>query len=120
MSERPSDEAIWASVAQTLRRTVLPYVSDPQARSAAIQLIGLATYASRRGPDVEGERRAQLAEALGGSAGQDIMRSCFAVLADPDHPAHETIRDIVQSHLEHDLAKEEALLHARRGQVPGG
>ena len=48
------------------------------------------------------------------------MRSCFAVLADADHPAHGTIRDIVQSHLDQDLATEEALLHARRGQVPGG
>ncbi|HEY0518970.1 MAG TPA: hypothetical protein VGC84_05705 [Ilumatobacteraceae bacterium] len=120
MSERPSDEAIWASVAQTLRRTVLPYVSDPQARSATIQLIGLATYASRRGPDVEGERIAELTKALGGAAGQDLMRSCFAVLADPDHPAHEDIRSIFERHLEQDLASEEALLQARRGQVPGG
>src|SRR3954468_16069494 len=73
MSERPSDQAIWASVAQTLRRSVVAHVSDPQARSAVIHLIGLATYPSRRGPDVEGERRAELLEALGGSAGQDLM-----------------------------------------------
>ncbi len=120
MSDRPSDEAIWAAVANTLRTTVLPQVSDPQARSATIHLIGLATYASRRGPDPDLDRRGELAAALGGAAGQDLMRSCFVVLADPDHAAHDAVRDIFRRHLEQDLATEAVLLQARRGQVPGG
>lgn len=120
MSDRPSDDAIWASVAETLRRSVLPHVSDPQARSATIHMIGLAVYASRRGPDPDADRLRELTAALGGAAGQDPRRACFVVLADPDHAAHDAVRDIFQRHLEHDLATEAALLQARRGQVPGG
>lgn len=120
MTDRPSDDAIWASVANTLRTAVLPHVSDPQARTSAIHLIGLATYASARGPDPDSERLAELRYALGGAAGQDVMRSCFAVLADPDHNARQVLRDILERHLEEDLAAEAALLQARRGQVSGG
>jgi hypothetical protein len=120
MSERPSDEAIWASVANTLRTTVLPQLSDPQARSSTIHLIGLATYAGRRGPDPDLNRLEELAQALGASSGQDVRRSCFAVLADPHHAAHPVIREIIERHLEQDLETEAALLRARRGQVPGG
>lgn len=107
-------------MADTLRTTVLPQVSDPQARSATIHLIGLAVYASRRGPEPDTERLQELASALGASSGQDVLRSCFAVLADPHHAAHPVIRDILERHLERDLATEAALLQARRGQVPGG
>ena len=120
MSERPSDEAIWASVANTLRTRVLPQLSDPQARSSTIHLIGLATYAGRRGPDPDLNRLEELAQALGASSGQDVRRSCFAVLADPHHAAHPVIREIIERHLEQDLETEAALLRARRGQVPGG
>ena len=120
MTDRPSDDAIWASVANTLRTAVLPYVSDPQARSAAVQVIALATYASRRGPDPSAERLQELAGVLGGAAGQDLMRSCFAVLADPRHNAHEPLRELLERHLVEDLAAEAALLEARRGQVSGG
>ena len=119
MSDRPSDDAIWASVANTLRATVLPQLSDPQARSATIHLIGLATYASRRGPDPDLDRLEELAAALGGASGQDVRRSCFAVLADPHHAAYQVVREILERHLEQDLHTEAALLKARRGQVPG-
>jgi hypothetical protein len=120
MSDRPSDDAIWASVANTLRGTVLPQLSDPQARSATIHLIGLAMYATRRGPDPDLDRLEELAAALGGASGQDVRRSCFAVLADPHHAAYQVVREILERHLEQDLHTEAALLKARRGQVPGG
>jgi hypothetical protein len=120
MTDRPTDEAIWASVANTLLTAVLPHVSDPQARSSALQLIALANYASRRGPDLGDERREELAAALGGSAGQDVMRSCFVVLANPEHSAHQPLREILQRHLEEDLEVEAKMLEVRRGQVSGG
>lgn len=120
MIDRPTDEAIWASVADTLLTAVLPHVSDPQARSSALQLIALARYASRRGPDLGNDRHEELAAALGGSVGQDVMRSCFVVLADPKHSAHQPLREILQRHLEEDLEVEAKLLEVRRGQVSGG
>ncbi|MEY2582053.1 MAG: hypothetical protein QOE09_1902 [Ilumatobacteraceae bacterium] len=111
---------MWASVADTLRNTVLPQVTDPAARSATIQLIGMAIYAGRRGSDPQRRRLDELSVALGASAGQDVLRSCLAVLADPYHRAHRHIRDILESHLEEDLESETVLLKALGGQLPNG
>jgi aminoglycoside phosphotransferase (APT) family kinase protein len=44
----PSDVALWRSVAHTLVTTVLPAIADPWARTAAIQLVGLAVDAGAR------------------------------------------------------------------------
>lgn len=120
MSERPSDGALWASMADTLRCTVLPHLTDLHARSATIQLIGLAVYAGRRGSDPTRRRQEELAAAMGAAAGQDVLRSCIAVLADPYHRAHATIREILERHLDEDLETEAVLLKAFRGQVPDG
>jgi len=120
MSGRPSNEAMWASVLETLRDTVLPHVSDPHARSATIQLIGLAAYAGRRGADPTRRRIEELSAALGAAAGQDVLRSCMAVLSDPYHRAHSTVREILERHLDEDLAIESAMLDAFRGRVPDG
>ncbi|MEY2400764.1 MAG: hypothetical protein QOJ08_875 [Ilumatobacteraceae bacterium] len=107
-------------MADTLRSTVLPNVTDPHVRNATIQLIGLATYAARRGTDPSQRRRDELAVALGASAGQDVLRSCMAVLADPYHRVHSTIREILERHLGEDLESEAVLLKAYRGELPGG
>jgi HEAT repeat protein len=120
MSDRPSDAALWASVAETLRDTVLPNLTDPYAREAAIQLIGLAVYAGRRGNDPTRRRLEELAAVLGPAAGQDVLRSCVAVLADPYHRAHGPIREILERHLEDDVESETALLEALDGRVPRG
>ncbi|MEO7370087.1 MAG: hypothetical protein ABI949_15600 [Ilumatobacteraceae bacterium] len=120
MSDRPSDAALWASVSDTLRRTVLPELSDPEARAATIQLIALAVYAGRRGIDPARRRSDELSEALGGAAGQDVMRSCIAVLADPHHRILHVIREILGGHLDDDLEVESAMLQAINGQVPNG
>jgi hypothetical protein len=111
---------MWASVAETLRTTVLPTLTDPEARSATIQLIGIAIYARRRGNDPERRRLDELSEALGGSAGQDVLRSCIAVLADPYHREHRQIREILEAHLDEDVETEAVLLKALTGQVPNG
>jgi hypothetical protein len=120
MNDRPSDTALWASMAETLRNTVLPNITDPHARNATIQLIGLAVYAGKRGSDPTRRRHEELSAALGQAAGQDVLRSCIAVLADPYHRAHSTIREILERHLEEDLESETALLKAFRGQVADG
>ncbi len=120
MSGRPSDAALWASMAETLRDTVLPNLTDPYARNATIQLIGLAAYARHRGTDPTRRRLEELAAVLGPAAGQDVLRSCIAVLADPYHRMHTPIREILERHLDDDLESEAVLLEAFRGQVPRG
>ena len=72
---RPTDAAMWASMAVTLRRAVLPGIDDPHTRQLVIQLVGLATYARDRGPDPTAERVAALAGALDAlTAGQQPDR----------------------------------------------
>ena len=120
VSDRPSDAALWASMADTLRNTVLPNIIDPHARDATIRMIGLATYAGRRGNGPTRRRHEELAAALGPAAGQDVMRSCIAVLADPYHRENATIREILERHLDEDLERETVLLGALQRQVPSG
>lgn len=111
---------MWASVADTLRTTVLPHVTDPEARTAAIQLIGMAIYAGRRGSNPQRRRLDELSMALGASAGQDVLRSCSAVLGDPYHRVHGRIREILESQLDEDVENEVVLLKALGGQLPNG
>ena len=49
VTDRLTDDALWASVAATIREVLLPAIDDPWARQSAIQLVGLAEYARRRG-----------------------------------------------------------------------
>ena len=111
---------MWASVADTLRTTVLPHITDPEARTATIQLVGMAIYAGRRASDPRGRRLDELSVALGASAGQDVLRSCSAVLGDPHHRAHSHIREMLEGQLDEDLESEEVLLKALGGQLPNG
>lgn len=66
---RPSDDAMWASVAETMRQVVLPALGDdPHTRQVAIHLVGLATYAGRRGPDPVPARIDEIADLLDSAA----------------------------------------------------
>ncbi len=118
VNDRLSDVALWASMATTLRNTVLPNLTDAHARDATVQMIGLATYAGRRGTDPTRRRLEELSAALGAAAGQDVMRSCIAVLADPYHRENSLIREILERHLDEDLESEAVLLKALQGLVP--
>lgn len=74
-------------------------------------------------PDVEarirpGADRRNWLQPWGPAAGQDVLRSCIAVLADPYHRVHADIREILERHLDEDLATEAVLLNAFRGQLP--
>jgi hypothetical protein len=117
VNDRLSDAAMWASIAATLRNTVLPNLTDAHARDATVQMIGLATYAERRGSDPTRRRHEELSAALGAAAGQDVMRSCIAVLADPYHRDNSLIREILERHLDEDLENETVLLTALKGPV---
>jgi hypothetical protein len=118
MTDGASDAAMWASVAETLRKTVLPQLTDPEARAATIQLVAMAIYAGRRGNDPQRRRLDELSNVLEGSAGQDVLRSCIAVLADPYHRAHAPIRELLEEHLDDDLAREVVLSKALENMLP--
>jgi hypothetical protein len=120
MTDRATDAAMWASVADTLRRKVLPQLTDAEARASTIQLIAMAIYAGRRGNDPQRRRLDELSNVLGASAGQDVLRSCIAVLADPYHRAHAPLRELLEEHLDDDLAREVVLLKALENLLPDG
>jgi len=141
---RPSDTALLASVASTLRDTVLPNVDDSHVRQVVIQLVGLASYAGSRGTDPTPRRLAELAEVLDElaarspavvahwepSAARDpasVLRAATAILtariegADPSvAEAAERIRSRLVAHLDADLATEAVLIDAFRGKLPDG
>jgi hypothetical protein len=142
---RPTDAAMWASVAVTLRGAVLPAIEDPHTRQLVVQLVGLATYARDRGRDPTAERVAALADALDvltldsnpivadrwtGAHGRDaqtVMAVCADVLAaalDADETSrrevHARLRRLMLDQLETDLASEEVLLGAFRGRLADG
>lgn len=135
MTTRPSDDALWASVESTLREVVLGAVSDPFARLAVVQLIGLARYASTRGVDPVDDRREALGRALDGLGanaiaarhwpGPDAFIASSSALVDAvgrDDAAATEIRTVVRTllveHLDADLTDNNVLLGAFRGQVP--
>ncbi len=69
----PSDDDLWASVDDTLRNVILPALTDEWARSAALQLMGVATYARERGADPHPARVAELAGALSSLGGNRFV-----------------------------------------------
>ena len=56
--------------------SVLPHLTDPYARNVTTKMIGLATYAGRRGSDPSAETTGRIGRGARGAAGQDVLRSC--------------------------------------------
>lgn len=142
---RPSDAAMWASIAATLRDVVLPGIDDVHHRQVVVQMVGLAAYARDREPDPSARRVGELADGLDALARHgnsmvtsrwspessrqpaDVMTAVGEVLAacvdrtDPDPvAAQETLRPMLVRHLTEDLAAEDVLLNAFRGRLPDG
>jgi hypothetical protein len=145
---RPSDGALWASVAETVRQIILPALDDdPHTRQVAIHLVGLATYAGRRGPDPTPARVDEIADLLDAAARAgdplvtgrwtagaprtpaDVLAAAGAVLAaavqtdatsDDGGGARDELRAVLVRQLDADLATEDVLLGAFRGRLPDG
>ena len=140
----PTDIAVFASIASTLQHTVLPNVDDPYARQVVIQLIGLATYAGARGPELTPDRVTELAALLDElrervpaaaahwplDAPRDpatVMRAASSILTARIEGADERVASAVEpirkrliAHLDEDLAAEAVLIAAFRGKLPDG
>lgn len=100
---RPSDHALWSSVIETLRHTVLPHVAEPYAALQTQRLIGLATYARDRGDDAAVARHQAIVDLIG-------RDDPAAVLLDADDPRRSGLRRLLIAHLDADLATERVLL----------
>ena len=123
---------------------------DPHVRQVAIHLVGLASYAGRRGPDPMPARIDELADLLDAAAragsplvagrwtegsprtANDVLTAAGAVLAaaaesdtmDTPDDGGDAVRDDLRAallrHLDEDLATEDVLLGAFRGRLPDG
>ncbi len=100
---RASDHALWNSVVETLRSTVLPHVDEPHAALQTRRLIGLAMYARDRGADPTDARAAAVTELIGDG-------DPTAVLLDRADPRRALLQALLVEHLDADLASERVLL----------
>ena len=132
---RPSDEAIWASMADTLRSVVLPAIDDDWARQTVIQLAGLADYARTRPDDDHADRRERLRTALDSLSGNalvptnesepdEVSAAAIALtsaVGRDDSDAREVraaLRPLLLADLDADLDATEMLDDAFRGRLP--
>jgi hypothetical protein len=60
----PSDAAMWRAVEATVRDVLLPSLADDWARVVAVQLVGMARFATTRPADPTPARVAELATVL--------------------------------------------------------
>ena len=140
---RPTDAALWASMATTLRRAVLPAIDDPHTRQVVIQLAGLATYARDRGPDPTADRVDALADVLDALALDanpivanrwsaeeardpgavmavcaDVLVAALAADETAQRDVRSRLRPLLVEQLDADLVGEDVLLGAFRGRLP--
>jgi hypothetical protein len=130
MIERPSDAAIAACVAPTLR--VLHAAPDGEwSRGVLAQLIGVVEYGRDRGADRTAERRGRLAAALDALAGNGLVpadgspeaRASAALEAavgrDDEHAdaVRATLRPVLVAELDDELVETMPLMDGFRGRV---
>lgn len=121
-----SDEALWTSVAESLRRVILPELTEGHARLTAIQLAALADHARTRGANPVADRMVELADALGftqrdGTAlarSASLLATAAAGAAASDAAAAAHVRAVLVRHLDDDLAATAGLGEAFRGLPP--
>jgi len=131
-----SDAALWTATAATLRTVVLPNLTDAWARTMAVQLIGLADHAARRGDDPGAARLAAVHDALAALSGNALVAAvgssdpmvvaagalvaAVGVEGDEADQVRSTLRPLLVAQLDDDLESTMPLLDAFRGRLPGG
>ena len=137
---RLDDDELWRCVEATLIDVILPAIGGDEAwaRTAAVQLIGLARYAARRPSDDIGSQIDELAAVLdsltansigveiwrGGRSLTEVLAATGAALAAAvtrDDPAADEIRavlrPVVVRQLDDELAHTSPLVAAFRGRL---
>jgi aminoglycoside phosphotransferase (APT) family kinase protein len=118
-SDRPSDEALWRCVLDTLQRTVLPALRPGFEQDSARQLTGVAQYALLRKADRWPHRAAELAPLLGVPVSAGVRN----VLAEGSRAliagtATASVRSLLRGYLAEDVAEVEPLLETFSGHAP--
>lgn len=135
-SQRISDADLWRGVEFTVRNVLLPAIDDEWARAAAIQLVGVARYASRRPDDRTAEHAAEVAAVLLSlvqnplvvqpidASPQAVLAAAGATLAAAvadDGAAGDEVRAVLRPvllrHLDEEFAITGPLVHAFRGKL---
>lgn len=139
---RPSDAALWHSVASTLREVAEGSLAGVEARVAVVRLAGLAAYASARGADPAEARAAALATTLDTLAQNPVVAArwpaadrsaetvadvCAEVLVacvgrddDAAVEVRAVLRPVLVGQVDDDLAEHAVLLDVYRGRLPRG
>jgi len=134
----PSDAELWHGVEHTVHRVLLPHIGDDWARAAAVQLIGVARYASTRSAGRVDRNVAELVGVLDSLAGNPIVAahrpasdspsdvftavgSMLAAAVGDDGAAGDEIRSalrpVVTRQLDDELAETGAMIPFFRGQI---
>jgi hypothetical protein len=132
MIDRPSDEAIEASVSASLR-ALHQATPGPWTRQVIAQLIALTDYRRHRGPDRRAARRSALAAALDELAGNPLVAAggspeevasaalVAAVACQPDDLHAEAVRaalwPLLVGELDAELSETMVLMDGFRGRV---
>src|SRR6516165_4422807 len=88
--DRPTDEALWRCVADTLQTVILPALRPGFERDSARQLTGVARYALSRPADRSAERARELAALLDLPAESNVpqvLEKASQALVSGDAPA---------------------------------
>jgi hypothetical protein len=138
LSARLGDDELWRCVDATLTEVVLPALADGDewARTATVQLIGLARYARRRPADATAERHRQIVAVLSRLAGNELVdwdgatdegsveaaagRALVAAVGRDDAAADEVrreLRPVLVQQLDDELAATGPLVAAFRGKL---
>lgn len=135
-TQRLSDADLWRGVEFTVRNVLLPAIDDEWARAAAIQLVGVARYASRRPADHATEQAAEVAAVLASllhnplvvqpadATPRSILEAAGATLAAAvgnDGAAGDEVRTVLRPlllrHLDEEFAITAPLVNAFRGKL---
>jgi hypothetical protein len=134
----PSDAELWYGVEHTVHRVLLPHIGDEWARAAAVQLVGLARYASSRTANRVDRNVEELVGVLDALAGNPIVAdhrrssdspvevlaavaSVMAAAVGDDGAAGDevrrTLRPVLMRQLDDELAETGTMIPYFRGQI---
>ena len=116
--DRPTDDALWRCVADTLQTVVLPALRPGFERDSARQLTGVARFALSRSPDRSAERARELAGLLGlpvETESPRVLGEASRALVSGDTPA---VRARLLGYLAEDVEEAAPLLETFSGHDP--